>query len=77
MYPYSEIGKEVIETETIRDGVQMAKEGNLIFLTDKSYFSQISAKDCELMIAKEEFFPTNYGWPFPKGTQYIQKFNDR
>lgn len=77
MYPYSEIAKNMIEVENEAASLKMIKNREFFYITEKSFYSYVSANDCELVIAKEEFFSTDYGWAFPKGTPYIQKFNDR
>lgn len=65
------------EVHDIDTTMRMVKNGKFYFITERSYFSTVSAEDCNLVIAKEEFFPTDYGWAFPKATPFIKKFNDR
>lgn len=65
------------EAENYNVALKMVKSGKFAFIAEKSYYSAVSASDCDLVMAQEEFYPTDYGWAFPKGTPYIKKFNDR
>lgn len=67
----------MIEVKGDASTLEKVKNSEFYFITQQSYFSYVSGEDCELVIAKEKFFSTDYGWAFPKGTPYIKKLNDR
>ena len=43
---------------------------------EKSFFLMVTALDCNLTIAKEEFFPRGLAFPVQKGSPYLGKFNE-
>ncbi|XP_064649551.1 glutamate receptor ionotropic, delta-2-like [Lineus longissimus] len=45
-------------------------------IAEKSWYQQEQINDCDLIMAKEEFFPTSYAWSLPKGSSYLQIFNE-
>ena len=51
--------------------------GDYAFIAEKSYYQAEVAKDCNLAMAKDTFYPTNYGWAFPEKSKIVKLFNVR
>ena len=51
--------------------------GGFAFIAELSYYQVESAKDCDLTVVKERFYPTNYAWAMQKDSPLLKVFTDR
>ena len=75
--PYKTVAQNMHLAPSYGTGLEWVKSGNYAFIAEKSWFNAISAKDCDIAMAKGEFYPTNYAWAFQTGAPYLKLFSDR
>ncbi|CAD5116620.1 DgyrCDS5493 [Dimorphilus gyrociliatus] len=62
LYPYTEVAKTMTEVKNYEIAMKQVRTGKFAFIAEKSYYAAVSADDCDLVMARQEFYPTDYGW---------------
>ena len=75
--PYKTVAENMLLAPSYGTALDWVKSGNYAFIAEKSWFNAISADDCNIAMAKGEFYPTNYAWAFQTGAPYLKLFSDR
>ena len=75
--PYKTVGHNMHLAPSYKTGLEWVKSGNYAFISEKSWFTYNLADDCDIAMAKEEFYPTNYAWAFQTGAPYLKLFSER
>ena len=75
--PYKTVAENMLLAPSYETALERVICGNYAFIAEKSWFNAISADDCNIAMAKGEFYPTNYAWAFQTGAPYLKLFSDR
>ena len=75
--PYKTVADNMQLAPSYETAFEWVKSGNYAFIAEKSWFNYKLDDDCDIAMAKEEFYPNNYAWVFQSGAPYLKLFSER
>ena len=75
--PYKTVADNMQVAPSYETAFEWVKSGNYAFIAEKSWFDYKLDDDCDIVMAKEEFYPSNYAWVFQSGAPYLKLFSER
>ena len=59
------------------EAIQRVKDENYVFICERTEVIHYAFSDCNLVLGKEEFYPSSYAFIFPEKSPYISVFNKK